>query len=125
MRLVHLRTDGDQCHGELERAAPHIEGRDPDIRVTGPVGCERGGGSHARRGPLSSDEADKQIRSLGTLLPVNAAADFGYIAGGVLLIARGRRRRKTLRMSAGDGAAIAIQGAFLLVLNLSQARQLP
>ena len=81
--------------------------------------------SRRHRGPLSGDEADKKIRSLRTLLLVNAAADVGYIAGGALLIARGRRGRKTLRMSAGDGAAIAIQGAFLLVLDLSQARQLP
>ncbi len=81
--------------------------------------------SRRRRGQLSDDEADKKIRSLRTLLLVNAAADVGYIAGGALLIARGRRGRKTLRMSAGDGAAIAIQGAFLLVLDLSQSRQLP
>ena len=86
-----------------------------------------GGGvlSRRSRGPLSGDEADKKVRSLRTLLLVNAAADIGYIAGGALLIARGRRGRKTLRMSMGDGAAIAIQGAFLLVLDLSQARQLP
>lgn len=81
--------------------------------------------SRHRRGPLSGDQADKKIRSLRNLLLVNAAADVGYIAGGALLIARGRGGRKTLRMSAGDGAAIAIQGAFLLVLDLSQARQLP
>lgn len=80
--------------------------------------------SRRRRGPLCGDEADKKIRALRTLLLVNAAADVGYIAGGALLIARGHKGRKTLRMSAGDGAAIAVQGAFLLALDLSQARQL-
>ncbi len=81
--------------------------------------------SRRRRGPLSDDEASTKIRSLRTLLLVNAAADVGYVAGGAFLIARGREGRQTLRMGAGDGAAIVIQGAFLLALDLSQARRLP
>jgi hypothetical protein len=74
-----------------------------------------------RRGALSEDQADHEIRKLRRLLVINAVADLGYIAGGMAIIGRSRRGLPSLRMGAGDGAAIAIQGAFLLVLDVSQA----
>ena len=61
----------------------------------------------------------------GDLTPDAHLAALAVENGGALLIARGRRGRKTLGMSAGDSGSIALQGAFLLVLDLSQARQLP
>lgn len=85
-----------------------------------------GGGvlSRRRRGQLTAEQEIKKGQGLRTLLLVNAAADVGYVVGGLLILARGRKGRKTLRMEAGDGAAIAVQGAFLLVLDVSQAQRL-
>jgi hypothetical protein len=85
-----------------------------------------GGGvlSRRNRGPLTVEEEMKKAQGLRRLLLVNAAADVGYVVGGLIMKARGRKGLKTLRMDAGDGAAIAVQGAFLLVLDVSQARRL-
>lgn len=50
------------------------------------------------------------------MLWANAALDVGYLAAGVALVAhRGRRRLR------GDGAAVLVQGAFLLVLDTTAA----
>jgi hypothetical protein len=85
-----------------------------------------GGGvlSRRRRGPLTIEQETKKAQGLRTLLLVNAAADVGYVLGGLFMNARGRKGLKTLRMGAGDGAAIVVQGAFLLVLDVTQARRL-
>jgi hypothetical protein len=80
--------------------------------------------THLRRGALSEDQAGRQMRKLRNLLLVNAVADLGYIAGGMAIVGRSRRGMSSLRMGAGDGAAIALQGAFLLVLDVSQAMRL-
>jgi hypothetical protein len=85
-----------------------------------------GGGvfSRRRRGSLTVEQEIKKARGLRTLLLVNAAADVGYVVGGLFVKARGCKGLKTLRMDAGDGAAIVVQGAFLLALDVSQARRL-
>jgi hypothetical protein len=85
-----------------------------------------GGGvlSRRNRGPLTAEEEIKKARGLRRLLLVNAAADVGYVIGGFVVMARGRKGLKTLRMDVGDGVAIAVQGAFLLVLDVSQATRL-
>lgn len=80
--------------------------------------------SRSRRAPLSHEQAAKKARSLRKVLLANAVADVGYIAGGLVIAVRGRRGESTLRMGVGDGAAIVLQGAFLLALDLSQARRL-
>ena len=69
-----------------------------------------GGGvlSRRNRGPLTVAEEMKKARGLRRLLLVNAAADVGYVVGGLLVQARGRKGQKTLRMDAGDGVAIAV-----------------
>ena len=77
-----------------------------------------------KRGALSDDQAKRELRKLRNLLVINAVADLGYIAGGVAIVARSRRGMSSLRMGAGDGAAIGIQGTFLLVLDVSQAMRL-
>jgi len=51
----------------------------------------------------------REQRRLRTVLLINVAADAGYVAVGIVLWRRGWPR------ASGAGAAIAIQGAFLLV----------
>lgn len=53
---------------------------------------------------------------LRRVLLVNAALDVGYLAGGAWLVRRTRWR--------GDGAAVLVQGAFLLMLDATAARAL-
>ena len=53
---------------------------------------------------------------LRRVLLVNAGLDVGYLAAGALLL-----RRASLR---GDGAAVLVQGAFLLWLDATAARRL-
>lgn len=80
--------------------------------------------SQRRRGELSRDKEREQARRLRTLLVVNSFADVGYIAAGLAIMGRGRQGQLTFRMGAGDGAAIVVQGAFLLVLDATQAMRL-
>jgi hypothetical protein len=53
---------------------------------------------------------------LRTVLLVNAGLDVGYLAAGAWLVRDGRWR--------GDGLAVLVQGAFLLVLDATAARRL-
>lgn len=62
-----------------------------------------------RRGP--TDPA-----RLRRVLLVNAGLDVGYVAAGAWLVRDGRWR--------GDGAAVVVQGAFLLGLDATAARAL-
>jgi hypothetical protein len=59
--------------------------------------------------PYSAAELEREGRRLRTVLLINVVADAGYLVGGVLL---GRAQRPR---AAGAGAAIAVQGAFLLL----------
>lgn len=77
-----------------------------------------------RRGTLSEDQTHKQIRNLRRLLLVNTVADVAYMAGGIAVVRRSARKEPSLRMGPGDGYAIVIQGAFLFILDLSQAKRL-
>ena len=53
---------------------------------------------------------------LRRVLVLNAGLDVGYLAAGGVLVARTRWR--------GDGLAVLVQGAFLLVLDTVAARRL-
>ena len=77
-----------------------------------------------RRGKLSVDQTQRRIRNLRRLLVINAVADVGYMAGGIATIKRSMQKKPSFRMGPGDGSAIVIQGAFLFVLDVSQARRL-
>ena len=68
-------------------------------------------GSHRQtsRGPTDP-------RRLRQVLLVNVGLDLGYLAAAGWLLRDGRWR--------GDGAAVAVQGAFLLVLDAAAARRL-
>jgi hypothetical protein len=77
-----------------------------------------------RRGELTPEEQGRKARSLGRLLLINAAADVGYMVGGAVIALRSREGRPVRGMNEGDGAAIVVQGAFLLALDVSQAMRL-
>jgi hypothetical protein len=77
-----------------------------------------------RRGTLSADQTLRQIRNLHRLLVVNAVADVGYVSGGITILWRSLHKKSSFRMGPGDGSAIVIQGAFLFVLDVSQAKRL-
>ena len=63
----------------------------------------------ASRGPTDPDR-------LRRVLLLNAGLDIGYVAVGARLVRDGRWR--------GDGAAVLVQGAFLLILDTAAARAL-
>lgn len=63
----------------------------------------------ASSGPTDPDR-------LRRVVLVNAGLDVGYVAAGAWLVRDGRWR--------GDGAAVLVQGAFLLVLDTAAARAL-
>lgn len=63
----------------------------------------------AAKGPTDPDR-------LRRVLLVNAGLDVGYLAAGAWLVRHGRWR--------GDGAAVLVQGAFLLALDATAARGL-
>lgn len=77
-----------------------------------------------RRGKLSEDQTQRQIRNLRRLLVINSVADVGYMAGGITILKRSLQKKSSFRMGPGDGSAIVIQGAFLLALDVSQAKRL-
>lgn len=58
---------------------------------------------------------------LRRVLLANAGLDVGYVAGGAWLLRDGRWRGGRWK---GDGAAVVVQGAFLLVLDSVAARAL-
>jgi hypothetical protein len=65
-----------------------------------------------RRAARGATDPDRLRR----VLLVNAGLDVGYLAAGAWLVRDGRWR--------GDGAAVLVQGAFLLVLDGTAARAL-
>ncbi|GHE11135.1 DUF6992 family protein [Klenkia taihuensis] len=69
-----------------------------------------GARNRRRRGPT----APARLR---TVLLVNAGLDVGYLLAGAALLRSDRWR--------GDGAAVLVQGAFLLLLDGTAARALP
>jgi hypothetical protein len=77
-----------------------------------------------RRGVLSEEQVHRQIRNLHRLLVINAVADVVYVSGGIAILSRSLRKKSSFRMGPGDGSAIVIQGVFLFVLDVSQAKRL-
>ena len=94
------RRDGEQALGDAGRttAAWGLV----DAAVVG-WGAWRG----QRGGPTDPVE---RARRMALVTGVNALLDVGYVAAGVAMAARPRRR--------GDGLATAVQGSFLLYLDL-------
>jgi hypothetical protein len=80
--------------------------------------------TRSRRGELTSEEVEAEARKLRRLLLINAAADVVYIAGGAHIAYHAGKAGTSLRMTRGDGLAIIVQGAFLLVLDATYAKRL-
>jgi len=78
-----------------------------------------------RRAPFVDDAAVQAHRTrLRRILLINSVADVGYIAAGAAVVARDRSSRRTPKLNAGDGTAIAVQGTFLLALDGAMACRL-
>lgn len=93
--------------------------------------------SRKRRGDLDPADVETKARRLQITLIVNGLADVAYVAGGARVLSRttrgapashertpSRRGRTYVGMGRGDGAAIMIQGAFLLALDAAYALRL-
>ena len=83
--------------------------------------------SRSRRGELTQEQVDFEATKLRVMLLLNAAADVLYVAGGAHIAFHakpGPPEKTSFRMGRGDGLAVLIQGAFLLVLDATYARKL-
>ena len=98
--------------GALLTASPRTRGFGRQTAAWGALdGAIAGVGARRRaaKGPTDPDR-------LRRVLLLNAGLDVGYLAAGAWLLRDGRWR--------GDGAAVVVQGAFLLWLDASTARSL-
>ncbi len=82
-----------------------------DLVIAG-IGAYRGRG----------EQSPEDLRKLHRILLINAGADFGYLAGGLLMLSRSgqiadRFARADAETVRGDGAGILVQGGFLLLLD--------
>ena len=103
--LVLVRRPGERATGFARQSI-----------AWGVIDLAIAGLSLRRRDPAADETAE--AGSLRRLLLVNAALDVGYVTAGALLWRAGRFRG---RDSTGDGAGVAVQGAFLLVLDTACA----
>jgi len=85
--------------------------------VDGAIALAGVAGRRRRAAFPDAEELEAHRVRLRTTLALNSAADVAYIAGGAALVRRAREGRRTWGMNAGDGAAIVVQGAFLLALD--------
>ncbi len=81
-------------------------------------------GARKREPFTSDDEVQAHRAKLRRILLINAVADVAYIAAGGAIMARDRQSRRLVGMNASDGAAIALQGKFLLALDVVMAWRL-
>ena len=103
---------GSVALGALLSASPRTRGFGRQTAAWGAVdGAIAWFGARKRR---SKGPADP--RRLRRVLLVNAGLDVGYLAAGAWLVRDGRWR--------GDGAAVLVQGGFLLLLDTIAARRL-
>jgi hypothetical protein len=79
--------------------------------------------SRQRRRPQTLEQQTQQRMRLRRVLAINALADVAYIAGGIA-VAKRDSAGTARRLNAGDGAAIVVQGAFLLALDTTFAVRL-
>ena len=103
---------GSVLVGGALTASPRTRGFGRQTAVWGAVDgliAYAGRRKRARKGPAGRER-------LRRVLLVNAGLDVGYLAAGLGLV---RRTRWT-----GDGWAVLVQGAFLLVLDTAAARAL-
>ena len=102
---------GSVAVGAVLAASPRTRGFGRQTAVWGAVDgaiAYAGVCGRRRRGPTDPSR-------LRTVLLVNAALDVGYVAAGGWLVRDGRWR--------GDGLAVVVQGAFLLWLDATAAKE--
>ncbi|MGJ7441229.1 DUF6992 family protein [Aquipuribacter sp. MA13-6] len=107
--VLAWRRGGPRAAG-FARQSMAWGGIDLAIAAAGAVGARNG-----------VQDREAETASLRRLLLLNAALDVGYVAVGAALL---RARTVRGRDSVGDGAGVVVQGAFLLVLDLTQAARL-
>ncbi len=111
-RVLGVWAVGSVIAGAALAARPRTRGAGRQTLLWGAVdGAIVTGGALARRRRGPTDPA-----RLRQVLLVNAGLDVGYVATGAALVRHGRW--------AGDGRAVVVQGAFLLVLDATAARAL-
>lgn len=88
-----------------------------DLGIVAVAGALQKGRMRRLRNPYEPGALDHERRWLRRVLLVNAVADAGYVIGGVALW----RGRPTGSYAAGAGAAIALQGTFLLLHDTQHA----
>ena len=111
-RVLTAWAAGSVASGALLSLSPRTRGFGRQTLAWGAVDgaiALVGTRNRRRRGPTAPER-------LRRVLLVNAALDLGYLGAAVWLLRDGRWR--------GDGAAVAVQGAFLLVLDSAAARRL-
>ena len=111
--------------GRVQRSQ-RIEGFGRQTVMWGAIdGAIAGAGelSRRRRGPQTLEQRAQQRTRLRRILTINAVADLAYVAGGIAAIKRDSAG-KARRLNSGDGAAIVVQGAFLLGLDSTFAVRL-
>lgn len=111
-RVLSVWAAGSVAVGAVCSLSPRTRGFGRQTAAWGLVdGAIAYAGVRARRRKGPTDPA-----RLRTVLLVNAGLDVGYLAVGAKLL-RGSRFR-------GDGLAVLVQGAFLLVLDTAAAHRL-
>ena len=83
-------------------------------------GAIAGAGALRGRRPRDPGTEIRDAQRLRRILLINAAADVAYVAAGMWLMAR-PEPDKPRRLTRADGAAIVIQGGFLLALDTTFA----
>ncbi len=86
-------------------------------------GTIAGVGAIRGRRPRDPGSEIHDAERLRRILLINAAADVAYVAAGVWLMKRPVREQQR-RLTRADGAAIVIQGGFLLALDTTVAARL-
>ena len=111
-RVLGAWAAGSVAVGAVLAARPRTRGFGRQTVAWGAVDgaiAWAGARGRRRRGPTDPDR-------LRRVLLLNAGLDVGYLAAGAWLVRDGRWR--------GDGAAVLVQGAFLLLLDAGAARRL-
>ena len=111
-RVLGTWAAGSVALGALLSASPRTRGFGRQTAAWGAIdGAIAYAGARGRRAKGPTDPG-----RLRTVLLVNAGLDVGYLAAGAWVVRDGRWR--------GDGLAVLVQGAFLLVLDTAAAYRL-
>ena len=110
-QVLGRSADAGQANWRKGFARQQIGWGAVDLVIAG-IGAYRGRG----------EQSPEELRKLHRILLINAGADVGYLAGGLLMLSRSeeiaeRFPRADAETVRGDGAGILVQGGFLLLLD--------